>query len=283
MAGGTTVALRFVTRSGQTGTRVNAIIAAVVDQQSARVRAARFVAQEQRAAFPDGLARVDAVAARLPQVTVETSEVGTASATDATSQFDPSAYTELLLFMFIMSLTSSSGLLETQRLGVTRRMASTPTTAWAIVEGQALGQFAVTVVQGLTVMFASALLFGVHWGDPLAAGTLMVAFSLVASGAGMLLGVLPTNERISSALGVLLSLGLAALGGTMMPLEYFSPTMRTVAHLVTPHAWAVDGFSTLIREHGNLTDIAGPIAVLLAVAGVLLSCAAGLMRRSIVR
>ena len=30
---------------------------------------------------------------------------------------------------------------------------------------------------------------------------------------------------------------LAALGGSMMPLEFFSPTMLTVAHF-TPHAWA---------------------------------------------
>jgi ABC-2 type transport system permease protein len=145
------------------------------------------------------------------------------------------------------------------------------------------GRFAVTVCQGLFVMVASAVLFGVHWGDPLAATALMVAFALVSTGAGMLLGVTVDSQPVVVAVGPLIGLGLAALGGTMLPLEFFSPTMRTVAHLATPHAWAVDGFMTLVRHGGTVTDLGRPLGVLLGAAAVLLGVASGLMRRSAAR
>ncbi|MBT8227944.1 MAG: ABC transporter permease [Dactylosporangium sp.] len=283
LAGAGTVRLRYVARSGLTGQRVSAIVSAIVDQEAARIRAARFAAGERSLPFAEALDEVDTTAADVPQVTVEVRPVGTASGAALEGRFDASAYTQLLLFMFMLALASSVGLLETRRLGLTRRMVATPTPVWTIVWGQALGQLAITVAQGLTIMVVSALIFGVRWGDPVAAGALLVAFSLTAASAGMLLGVVARSEQTSSALAVLLGLGLAALGGTMMPLEFFSPAMRTVAHLVTPHAWAVDGFMTLIRHDGNITDITGSLGVLVGAAVVLLGFAAGLMRRSVVR
>jgi ABC-2 type transport system permease protein len=75
---------------------------------------------------------------------------------------------------------------------------------------------------------------------------------------------------------------MAALGGAMMPLEFFSPTMRVVAHF-TPHAWAVDGFTELVRHGEGIADIAVPLAVLLGAAMILLALASWRLRRSITR
>jgi ABC-2 type transport system permease protein len=110
----------------------------------------------------------------------------------------------------------------------------------------------------------------------------MVAFALVASGAGMLLGAFARTSQVATAVGLLLGLGLAALGGSMMPLEFFSPTMRTVAHAVTPHAWAIDGFTTLIRDGGGVGDILPELGVLLGLAAVLVGLASRRLRRSVV-
>jgi ABC-2 type transport system permease protein len=108
----------------------------------------------------------------------------------------------------------------------------------------------------------------------------MLSFALVASGAGLLLGALVRTTQQVIAIGLLLGIGAGALGGTMMPLEFFSPTMRSVAHL-TPHAWAVEGFADLVRRGAGLADVAPQIGVLLAASATLFGLAAWRLRRSI--
>ncbi len=67
-----------------------------------------------------------------------------------------------------------------------------------------------------------------------------------------------------------MGLGLAALGGCMVPLEIFPDTMVKVAH-ITPHAWALDGFSELIRHGGTIVSIGPELAVLAVFAAALLA------------
>jgi hypothetical protein len=51
---------------------------------------------------------------------------------------------------------------------------------------------------------------------------LLVAFGLVVSGAAMLLGSTLRAGQQAGGLGIFLALGLGSLGGSMMPLEFFS-------------------------------------------------------------
>ena len=131
-------------------------------------------------------------------------------------------------------------------------------------------------------MAGSALLFGVDWGDPVAAVALMVTFGLVAAGTGLLIAATLRTAEQAVAVGLLLALGLAALGGAMMPLEFYSGTMRTVAHL-TPHAWAVDGFAVLVRHDGTLTSVLPHLGVLAGAAVLLLAVASWRLRHVLTR
>ena len=145
------------------------------------------------------------------------------------------------------------------------------------------GQLAVPFAQALqrtdAAAAAVALVFGVNWGDPLGAGLLVASFALVASGAGMLLGATARTPEQAIAVGLLLGLGMGALGGTMMPLEFFSPTITAVAH-VTPHAWAVDAFAILVRRGGTVLSIGTPLLVLVGTAAVLTGLAGWRMRHA---
>jgi ABC-2 type transport system permease protein len=159
-------------------------------------------------------------------------------------------------------------------------MLATPTPIGTIVVGEGLGRLAVAATQALLIMLGSAIFFGVRWGDPLGAVVLVTAFALVSSGGGMLLGAVARTPQQSLGVGLLAGLGLAAVGGTMLPLELFSPTMRTIAHL-TPHAWAAEGFAILVRRGGVLTDILPQVGVLAATAFALLTIAAWRLRRTL--
>jgi ABC-2 type transport system permease protein len=138
------------------------------------------------------------------------------------------------------------------------------------------------MVQGLYIVFATLLLFQVNWGDPWGAFLLLVTFSATGAGAGMLMGSTFSNDQQAAGVGVVLSIGLAALGGCMLPIELYGETMKKVAH-ITPHAWALDGFAELVRRDGTVVDILPELGVLTAYASVLLILAAWRLRIAITR
>lgn len=99
-----------------------------------------------------------------------------------------------------------------------------------IVVGESVGRFGVAMVQGLYIIVLTFLIFRVSWGDPVGALLILIAFSAVGAGAGILLGATFKNDQQACGIGVMLSLGLAALGGAMLPLELFGPIMRKGSH-----------------------------------------------------
>ena len=93
----------------------------------------------------------------------------------------------------------------------------------------------------------------------------------------MLLGTLFRNPEQAAGISVISSIGLAALGGCMLPLELFSPGLRTIAH-VTPHAWALDGFADLTYRGGSVADVLPEVGVLCLYAGGLILLASWRLR-----
>ena len=187
----------------------------------------------------------------------------------------------LLLFVFLNSLSGASWVLETRRLGIARRILSTPTSVRTLVLGQLLGRFAIAIVQALIIVLGSLLFFGVSWGNPLGTAAVIFAFSLVGTGAAVLLGSLFSSEEQVRPVALLLGLGLAALGGSMAPLEVFPSTARTIAH-ITPHAWANEAFSKLLKHGGDLVTVLPQVAVLLGFAALATAAAIWQFRRSLV-
>jgi ABC-2 type transport system permease protein len=272
-------ALRFVSRPAGVGQELRLTVASAVAAEAAVVRAARFAQREARLEFPAALETARRLAEGPPAVNVRVSVAGEEEATQL-GTFDFGAAQQLVLFMFVTSLSASSQLIQTRRLGLSRRMLATPTPAGTVVVGEGLGRFGVAMLQGLIIVAVSFLLFGVDWGDPVASLALVVAFALVGTGAAMLMGSVLDNADQAGSLGVFLGLGLAALGGCMVPLEVFPPAMERVAHL-TPHAWAVDGFIDVVGEGATVVDVLPQLGVLFGYAAILLVVASVLFRRSI--
>ena len=190
------------------------------------------------------------------------------------------AQSQVILFMFLTSLTGATQLILTRQLGISRRMFSTPTGAGTIILGEALGRFAFALFQGGLIVVASALLFGVDWVDPGATAAIVVAFAVVATGAAMLVGTFASNTHQAAALGPALGMIAGLLGGTMVPPEIFPSIMRTLSY-VTPHAWAMDAFHAVLLRGAGLVDVLPQIGVILAYAVALLFVAVWRFRRVI--
>jgi ABC-2 type transport system permease protein len=272
---GETVPLPVIARPAGAGQEVRVALDAVVDAQSVEIRAARFALAEGAVDdFDEGLARADAASMRAVEVTSRTAGNG------VVGTFDTGAAQELILFMFLTSLSASSMLIETRRLGVSTRMLASPTSVSTILFGETLGRYAIALMQGLLIVIGTVLLFQVDWGDPLTTTLVVLLFALAATGAAMVMGSVLRNASQAGAMGVFLGLVLAALGGCMVPLEIFPPLMYRIAHLL-PHAWAIEALTDSIATSAGPSDVAPNLFVLAAYGVVLLAIATFLLRRAL--
>lgn len=274
---GRPVEVPWVTLPTGAGGDLSLIVASVIDQQSSLVNAARL-AQERGAtdSFDEALARARAASETVPIVEVRTSTAGNAEG----SGLSTAAAQELTLFVFVTSLSAASMLVESRRLGVSRRMIASPTSIATVLTGEALGRFAIALLQGLLIVLGSTVLFGIDWGN-LGTVVLSVALlSLAATGAAMLFGALMRSEQQAGAVGVFVGLALAALGGSMVPLEVFPPVMERIAHL-TPHAWALGAMDDAITRGATPAEAWRDLTVLAIYGVVLFAAAVPLFRRSL--
>jgi ABC-2 type transport system permease protein len=246
------------------------------------IGAAQFASEKTGAGFDESLDVALASEDAAPGMTVDTTALGESVFPTNLGRFDLGAAQQLVLFTFLTALAGSAALILSRRLGVSRRMLSTPTSTGSIILGESAGRWSVAMVQGLYIVLATLLIFQVDWGDPFGAFLILVTFSAVGAGAGMLMGATLSNDQQAVGVGIVVSLSLAALGGCMLPIELFSDTMARVAHL-TPHAWALDAFAELVRNGGTVVDILPELAVLTAYATVLLVLAAWRLRITLTR
>lgn len=226
------------------------------------------------------LAAADAVVQPARMETSNVSEIAQEFA--GLGQFDYGAASQVLLFVFLMTLSGATTLIQSRRLGVTRRTLASPVTTGQTVIGQALGRLAIAATQGIYIMLTTMLLFDVNWGNPLLAFLVVAVFGLVSAGASMVLGSAIDNDAAASGIGTGVGMVLGALGGTMYPLELFPDTLRTIAH-VTPHAWAAEALAKVQRHDSGLVEILPELGVLLGFAAVLLLAGTWLLRRSLTR
>jgi ABC-2 type transport system permease protein len=274
---GDTVPLEVLARPSGSGQELQTTVGAVVDEQSVRVRAARFAVSEGAAdGFDDGLALAEELEATFPRVEVDARTAGG----ERIGVFETGAAQELILFVFLTSLSASAMLIETRRFGVTRRMLASPTSVATILVGEALGRYAIALLQALLIVGGTVVLFRVQWGNPVTTGLVVVLFALAATGAAMLMGSVLQNAAQAGAMGVFLGLVLAALGGCMVPLEVFPPLMYKIAHL-TPHAWAIEALNGSMATSAGPVEVLTELTVLAVYASTLLAIATILLRRTI--
>jgi ABC-2 type transport system permease protein len=278
---GENVELGYFGRPDSAAQQLRATVQSVVAGQTKLLAPARLLAQQEETSLAEALERARAVAASTPslRVSVEKPEGGVYDATTL-GTFESSASTQLLLFIFLNSLNGAIWLIETRRLGIARRMLSTPTALRTIVSGQLLGRLSIALLQALIIIVGTLLFFGVDWGNPLGTAAVVVSFSLVGTGAAVLLASLFSSEQQAGPVALLLGLGLAALGGSMVPLEVFPETARTIAH-VTPHAWGNDALTELLEDGAGLVAVLPQVGILLAFAAALLTLATWRLRHAL--
>lgn len=259
---------------------VVAAVSAVVAAQAARIQAARFTHSTTGTPVSVGLSRAAGLQPSTSVIGVHSELVNRSSVLPP--GFSYSAPTMLVLFVFINALAGGSAIIQARKLGIYDRAMAAPIPARSIVVGEAGASLSVALLQSVLIVAVGGLVFGVQWGNPLAATVLVVVWALVGTGAGVLSGTLFRTPEQASAIGPAIGIAFGMLGGCMWPLEIVTPVMKTIGHLV-PQAWAVDAWSILLSRGGDLAAIGRQVAILAGFAVVLLAIASIRLRSRLTR
>jgi ABC-2 type transport system permease protein len=265
--------ITFVVQPGRTeSAQARLVVAAVLARANLDVVTARAIQQAEGVPAGAALTRAKAATAEFPDFL--------RSEKRPESPFAYTAPSNLVLFAFITGLVTASTVVVSRRIGVTRRILASPTSAGAVVIAEMIGAFLVALFQASLMLAVGGVLFGVAWGPPLAVMALLVSLALVCAGAGLVLATIVRTPEQAISIGPPIGIALGMLGGCMWPLEGVGPVMRLAGH-VAPQAWAMDAFIRLVFDHRGFGGIAGEVGVLLLYAVALLALATTRLRRSV--
>jgi ABC-2 type transport system permease protein len=179
---------------------------------------------------------------------------------------------DLVLFLGITVLLLASGIVETRRIGMLRRLAAAPVLGHSVVAAQLVSALVVAAGQSAGLLVVGRLLFGVHWGNPPAVFVVLALLSLSYAGASGILGARARSEEQAVAAAVVLGIVCGMLGGCMYPLDVVGTVVRVVGHAV-PQAWAMDAFVKLIYDHAGFASVLPEIGALAVFAAALTALA----------
>jgi ABC-2 type transport system permease protein len=171
------------------------------------------------------------------------------------------------MYVMFIVFPAAAALIQERKNWTLQRLAVMPISRAQILGGKLLARFVIGILE-YTIMFGFGALLGVRYGnDPVALVLVMVSFTLCATALTLALTTVLKNAAQASGITLFLSLTLAPLGGAWWPLDIVPAWMRTVGH-ISPVAWAMDGYRSLLFEGGNLGTVALPVLVLLAMTVV---------------
>lgn len=194
------------------------------------------------------------------------------------------AYT--VMFSFFLVLTVGWVFVAERRQGTLKRLRAAPITRAQVLLGKLLPCYVVSLGQGVVLLLAGRLLFGMRWGPEnwglatQAACLLLVIVctSLAAMGLALLVAALAKTEVQVALYGAVPVLVLALIGGCVLPREMM-PSETQKLSLFTPHGWALDAYRELLTLPApNVGIVLESCGVLAAFGAVFLGLAWGLLK-----
>ncbi len=183
------------------------------------------------------------------------------------------------LFMLINTAIYGAVILaEEKQNRILGRIATYPLSRRGILAGKLAGRVLIAVMQAALLLLAGRFLFGAYLGSSLA-GLVLVTVCLAMAVAALALfwGAVVRRVEQATALVLVISLFLGAIGGCWWPLEVVPGWMRAVGH-ISPAAWAMDGFHAVISYGAGVAAMLMPCLALLGYAVLFTLLGARLLR-----
>jgi ABC-2 type transport system permease protein len=208
-----------------------------------------------------------ALGSRPPLVSVAVSTAGGGRPVPA--GFAQSVPGTLTMTVLMMTLIYGAVFLTLEkRQGMIRRQATLPLPRGAVFLGKLGGRLLIAGAQAVLLLLAGRFLFHVSWGSsPGGLALLLGSYLLAVAALSTFLGAILSTPEQASAVGWILSMVLAALGGCWWPSEVMPRWLWQASH-VLPTPWAMDGFHALISFGHGIEAVVIPAIVLVGFAAL---------------
>jgi ABC-type multidrug transport system permease subunit len=183
------------------------------------------------------------------------------------------AYT--VMFAFFLVLTVGWMFVAERRQGTLKRLQAAAVSKTELLLGKLIPCYGVSVLQGLFMLLAGKLVFGMSWGaQPVWLLVVVLTTSVAAMGLALLIAALARTETQVAIYGTLLVLALAGISGCLMGDRELMPEAMQRLSLWTPHAWALVAYKQLLTNpQPNLALVAQSAGYLLAFGAVFFAAA----------
>ncbi|HLB47266.1 MAG TPA: ABC transporter permease [Anaerolineales bacterium] len=172
----------------------------------------------------------------------------------------------LIFFSFYGGAYTAQSILREDEEGTLARLFTTPTPRAVILGGKFVSVFITVAVQAVVLMTASALAFGVRWGQPIPVTLMVVGLVVVATGLGLfLVSFVKTTRQSGPVIGGVLT--MTSMVGGLFSTGVRMPAAFDTITLFMPQGWALRGWR-LAQEGAGAGDVLLPFAVMAAL-GVL--------------
>jgi ABC-2 type transport system permease protein len=183
----------------------------------------------------------------------------------------------LVFGMFFVIAALSNLFIEERRCGALARLRSLGVPTGVLLASKALPYLGVNLLQALLMLMVGAWLMPLLGGEALSfAGISWPALVLVvcaiaaaAVSLALMLSCLVRTQAQASAVGPVLNVLMAALGGIMVPTFVMPATMQKVAAL-SPMNWGLEALLTVLLRGGGVAQ-AGSLVLRLLAFAVLMS------------
>lgn len=180
------------------------------------------------------------------------------------------------MFAFFLVGYLGFAFLAERMYGTWERLRGSPATNAEIMIGKVVPALMLALIQQSLLFGVGIAVFGLRLeGSIVALFAVIVVLCICLTALGVLVAtIFKTNQQLNAVVNIG-TMTLAGISGAFVPLEVLPSWARAIAP-ISPQYWALRGYRSVILDGGGLTDVAVPIAVLLALAA---ACAIGAMLR----
>lgn len=180
-----------------------------------------------------------------------------------------------IMFLLFATTASAASLFEERRDGMFLRLLSMPVRPTHILWSKYLFNLTLGMIQALTLFFASSLLFEIDiWSQFPTLVLVCLLCASVCTAFGMVLAAVCTTPQQAQGIGTLLILGMTAISGAWIPMQFMPSLMQSVGKFSLVY-WGIEGFRGTLWEGLNAVELFWPwLSVLVLYSVVLLAVAA---------
>lgn len=184
---------------------------------------------------------------------------------------------QLIFFSFFTGAYAMMSILQESEEGTLARMFTTPTNRTVILAGKFLAVLLTVLIQGVVLLAAGRLIFGIHWGNPGAVILALIGQMVASVGLAVLLvSFIKTSKQAGPIFGGALT-GLGMISGLFTTNIAMPESFKTIANL-TPQGWVLKAWESSLSGQ-PAGDLIFPCLVLVAMGAAMFVIGAVMFRR----